>query len=91
MLAEPNLVETDRVGALDDLEVFLQQRVIAPPKILDRVHEHAELHGAPPWRRSLRVALIMVRPRARVQWPGGGRNPASPQPVDAVAIEFRVN
>ena len=48
VLAEPDLVEADRVGALDDLEVFLQQRVIAPPEILDRVHEHAELHGAPP-------------------------------------------
>ena len=51
MLAEPDLVEADRVGALDDLEVFLQQRVIAPAKVLDRVHEHAEFHRASPGRR----------------------------------------
>ena len=65
MLAEPDLVEADRVGALDDLEVFLQQRVIAPPEILNRVHEHAELHGAPPWRRSLVVGRIMGEPASR--------------------------
>ena len=58
MLAEPDLVETDRVGALDDLKIFLEQRVIAAPKILDRVHEHAELHDVPPWRRSLSRRLL---------------------------------
>ena len=91
VLAEPDFVEADRVGALDDLEVFLQQRVIAPAEILDRVHEHAELHGAPPWRRSPCMVLIMVRPPACVQSANGGPDPFSPQAVHAVAIEFRVD
>ena len=85
MLAEPDLVEADRVRAFDDFQVFLKERVVAPFEVLNRVHEHAELHGAPPGPVALhpmpRIMGDAPGPRPMPFAPGRARSPRRPPPA----------
>ena len=45
MLPQPDLVEPLLVRCPDHVHVLEQERMVAPPEVVDRVHEHAETHG----------------------------------------------
>src|ERR1700722_17193984 len=47
MLAEPDLVEALLIGGADHAEILEQQRGVAPLKVVNGVHEHAEAHNVP--------------------------------------------
>ena len=51
VLSEPHLVEADRIGAADDVHVLVEQGVVTAAIVVDRVHEHAQLHGGSPFVR----------------------------------------